>query len=307
MVVYKVYSQEHRIRYLARPCSTAFLFQFACLFFVFLPPLFTSYYTSGFYYKELSYTEQPIVTYHEKYDLIVDSTSTLRFCSSDTRLNTYFTSSSIVCTIDSYVPRVANSDVITDQHKITINVISPGTLDNTVINLWLLYQYQLNRYPSINMESLGLVQLNAPSSLLTNTTVTVYGKLNFKQNQPLTSYTNDSTIQNPIIDFGAYSIVPSFDDVLNGYYSRNFYTVFDQQYVQWASKPSTDGTSILTINVIVNTGSQTIRYVPSFWKEFRWTWIQYFTSLLPFYYVASKVKEFVFSSGIVRCVVGKSP
>ena len=59
MVLYKVYSQEHRIRYFADPCSTAVLFQIVCILITFLAPLFTSYFTSGFYYKELTYNEQP--------------------------------------------------------------------------------------------------------------------------------------------------------------------------------------------------------------------------------------------------------
>jgi len=93
MVLYKVYSQEYRIRYFAHPCSTAVLFQIACLLFTFLPPLFTGYFTSGFYYKELSYSEQPNVTFLQRYNLIISSPSTLIFSSSEAILNNYFLSS----------------------------------------------------------------------------------------------------------------------------------------------------------------------------------------------------------------------
>ncbi|CAF2179637.1 unnamed protein product [Rotaria magnacalcarata] len=309
MVLYKVYSQEHRIRYLTYPCSSAIIFQTCCLFLTFLPPLFTGYFTSGFYYKELTYSEQPNVTFLQKYDLIIDSLSALRFCSSDSRLNNYFSSSLVPCTLTSFMPRDTNGDQVIDQENVTLNVILPNTISSSVLKLWLLFQYKLNRFPLINMETLGLIQLNVPSSLSTNTTVTVYGQLNFHQREPLLSYKNDSSIQGSIIDFGSYSIVPSFDVLLDNYTTRTYFTTFDQQYVQWTSIPSTDSSTqnLLTIKVAVNIPLQIFRYVPSFWTEFRWAWIQYFTGLLPFFYVANKAKEFVFSNGIVRTVVGKSP
>ncbi|CAF1494915.1 unnamed protein product [Rotaria sordida] len=310
MVLYKVYSQEYRIRYLAHPCSTAILFQISCLFLTFLPPLFTSYFTNGFYYKELTYSEQANVSFLEKYNLIIDSLSSLRFSSSDTRLNNYFSSSYYPSTLKTYIPGDINGDDIADQQKITLNIILPESISDKIINLWLIFQYSLNRYPLINMETLGLISLKAPSSLLANSTVNVYGQLRFHQREPILSYINDSSIQGSIIDFGTYSLVPSFDDILDRYNSRNYFTSFDQQYVQWSSSSlssSTDSFIRLTINVVVNTGPQLYRYVPNFWKEFRWTWIQYFTSLLPFFYVANKFKEFVFSNGLVRTIVRKSP
>ncbi|CAF2506195.1 unnamed protein product [Rotaria sp. Silwood2] len=308
MVFYKVYSQERRIRYFARPCSTAILFQISCLFLTFLPPLFTGYFTSGFYYKELTYSEQANVTFLEEYHLIIDSISSLRFSSSDARLNNYFGSSYYPGILRTYLPRDVDDDGINDQHNITLTVILPSTISDQIINLWLQFQYSLNRYPLMKMKTLGLISLKAPSLLsATSSKVTVYGQLRFHQREPILSYENYSSLQDPIIDFGTYSLVPSFDDILDKYSSRNYFTTFDQQYVQWSSSPSTSSFVQLTINVIVNIGPQVYRYVPSFWKEFRWSWIQYFTSLLPFFYIANKVKEFVFSNGLVRTVIRKFP
>jgi hypothetical protein len=305
MVLYKVYSQEHRIRYFSHPCSSAILFQLICLLLTFLPPLFTGYFTSEFYYKELTYTEQPNVTFHGGYDIVIDSLSSPVFSSSDARLNNYFISTYYPSTIETSIPTDVNGDGTIDQYTISINVVLPSSISDTTINLWLLFQYALIQYPLINMETLGIIPLKAPSSLSNNSTVTVYGQLSFQQRQPILSYQNDSYTAAPIINYGTYSIVPSFNDILGQYRTRNYYTTFDQQYVQWSSSDSTDRQ--LTIKVIVNTGPQVIRYVPSFWKVFRWAWIQYVTGLLPFIYVIHKVKEFVFSNGLVRTVVRKSP
>lgn len=306
MVLYKVYSQEYRIRYFAHPCSTAVLFQIACLLFTFLPPLFTGYFTSGFYYKELSYSEQPNVTFLQRYNLIISSPSTLIFSSSEAILNNYFLSSYSPTILGSSIPRDVNGDGIVDQHTITINITASSTISTQVIDLWLIFQYALNQYPLVNMETLGLISLNAPSSISNYQAVTIYGQLIFQQRAPVLSYENVSALQGPIIDYGNYSVVPSFDDILNNYRTRNYSTTFNVQYVQWSPSTSTTNTQ-LTIKVVVNTGSQVIRYVPSFWKVFRWAWIQYIAGLLPFFYVMNKIKEFVFSNGLVRTVIKKSP
>jgi hypothetical protein len=314
MVLYKVYSQEYRVRYFAHPCSTAVLFQMACLLFTFLPPLFTGYFTSGFYYKELTYSEQPNVTFLQRYNLMISSPSTLIFSSSDAILNNYFLSNYYPTILSTSIPRDVNGDGIVDQQTITINITAQSVSATQTIDLWLIFQYALNRYPLVNMETLGLISLNAPSPLPNYQAVTIYGQLRFHQRAPVLSYENVSSLEGPIIDYGTYSIVPSFDDILNNYRARNYSTIFDVQYVQWSPSPSTStlsssttSTIQLSIKIVVNTGAQVIRYVPSFWKEFRWTWIQYVTGLLPFFYVMNKIKEFVFSNGLVRTVVKTSP
>jgi transmembrane protein 231 len=188
MVLYKVFSQEHRIRYLAHPCSTAVLFQISCLILTFLPPLFTSYFTSGFYLKELTYSEQPNVTFLQEYNLIIDSSSSLIFSSSDARLNNFSLPSYSPSTLITDSPVDINGDGITDQQTITLSINLPQSISGATINLWLIYQYALIQYPLINMETLGLVSLNVPSSLSTDSTVTVYGQLRFQQRQPVLGY-----------------------------------------------------------------------------------------------------------------------
>lgn len=305
MVLYKVYSQEHRICYFAHPCSTAVIFQTACLLITFLSPLFTSYFTSGFYYKELTYTEQPTVSFLGRYNIIINSLSSSIFSSSEARLNNYFTSNYEPSTLKTGIPRDVDGDGIIDQLTISMDVILPTSISGRSIDLWLIFQYTLNEYPLVNMQTLGLISLKAPWSLANNSTVTIYGQLRFQQEQPILSYTNVSALYGSIIDYQNNLIIPSFDDILSNYSSRAYSTRFDEQYVQWSSSDSTN--LQLTIKVIVNTGPQRIRYVPSFWKEFRWTWIQYVTALLPFFYVMNKVKEFVFSNGLVRAAVRKYP
>jgi transmembrane protein 231 len=168
MVLYQVYSQEYRIRYFAHPISTAVVFQIACILLTFLAPLFTGYFTSGFYLKELTYTEQPQVSFLGQYTLFIDSLSSFIFSSSDARLNNYFTSTYYPSTITTDIPQDVNGDGIVDQQTISINVILPQLISGSSINLWLIYQYALNQYPLVNMQTLGIISLQAPSSLSNN-------------------------------------------------------------------------------------------------------------------------------------------
>jgi hypothetical protein len=238
---------------------------------------------------------------------MISSTSSVIFSSSEAILNNNFVSIYTPTILSTSIPRDVNGDGIIDQQKITINITASSTILTQNIDLWLIFQYALSQFPMVNMETLGLISLNAPSPLSNYQGVTVYGQLRFHQRTPILSYENISAIQGPIIDYGTYSVVPSFDDILNNYRARNYSTVFDVKYIQWSPSSSSSSSTQLSIKIVVNSGAQVIRYVPSFWKEFRWTWIQYVTGLLPFFYLMNKVKEFVFSSGIVRTVVKKSP
>ena len=302
MVLYRVYSQDHRIRYFARPFSTAIFFQIACLLFTFLPPLFTSYFTSGFYYKELTYTEQPKVSFLRRYHVI----SSL-FSSSDAPLNDYFSSIYSVSTLQTGIPRDVDGDGLIDQETVLINVTTTSAFTSNTIDLWLIFQYALNRYPLVSMETLGILSLSAPRALSNYAGVTIYGRLRLVQREPLLSYRNVSAIQGSLFDYGSNSFVPSFDSISMVYRSRNYSTAFDTDYIHWTpafSGSTTNG--LFTIKVVVNIGAQTFRYVPDFWKEFRWTWVQCITALLPFYYLINKVKEFFFSNRLVRTVAKKS-
>ncbi|CAF1044010.1 unnamed protein product [Adineta ricciae] len=305
MVLYKVYSQDHRIRYFAHPCSSAVLFQLWCLLFTFLSPLFTSYFTSGFYYKELSYTEQPNISSLKKLQLSIGSSSGVVFSSTDQRENNYFSSIYAPGTLRTAIPWDIDGDGIIDQQNITYEVILTSSVADKTVNIWPIFSYKLNQYPQISMDALGLISLKAPPGLLSNAIVTVYGQLRFQQLQPISNHTDISSLQSPVIDYGSYSIVPSFDQVLKNYTSRPYFTTFDQEYVKWSS--SSVGGTKLTVKIIVVSSLQTIRYVPSFWKEFRWQWIQCVTALIPFLYIMNKAKEFVFSNQLVRTIVKKSP
>ena len=114
-----------------------------------------------------------IVSYHGQYYLTIDSSSSFTFSSSDARLNNYFISDYWPSTDQLNTPRDINRDNITDQYTVTINLPLRGPISGQIINLWLLFQYTLNRYPLVNTETLGIISLKVPSFLNNNNNVTV--------------------------------------------------------------------------------------------------------------------------------------
>jgi transmembrane protein 231 len=46
-----------------------------------------------------------------------------------------------------------------------------------------------------------------------------------------------------------------------------------------------------------------INFVPAFWEQFKWGWIQYVAVLLPFLFVFKLAKIFIFENQLVPTVV----
>ncbi|CAF0740051.1 unnamed protein product [Didymodactylos carnosus] len=149
------------------------------------------------------------------------------------------------------------------------------------------------------METLGLISLVPPIGLTTKI-VTIYGQLQFEQNQPIKSHGSDSTLDTSIFPDN----IQPLDNILSNYFSRTYYTLFKQQYIQWTS--SIQEPSTLQVTVVLNVGRQTVRYVPSFWEEFKWGLIQYTAVLIPLLFLINKAKEFLFANQLVRTIVHTS-
>ncbi|CAF2120900.1 unnamed protein product [Rotaria magnacalcarata] len=311
MPLYEIFSHSDRFHYRANIFSLATCFVILCTILTFLPPFLFAYYAGGFWVKEASYSEQPRVNYSAKYIVIVDNDDSTRnrfFASSYLDINTVFRDVLITGTntFDAYD---TNRDGVTDQFYITIQVLFGST--TTVVslqnlNVWIIFQYELRARQYILMETMALVNLFPPDNMVlsNNPNVTVLGDLVLKQRQPIQSSGSDSTYNQSIINLDNLFTTSSIDlnPVLDEYFTRNYYTSYEPQYVRWR-RGATSGTNILTINIIVNTKQQAIRFIPGFWQEFKWGWIQYICALLPFILVFNRIKEFVFQSQLVRTSV----
>lgn len=56
------------------------------------------------------------------------------------------------------------------------------------------------------------------------------------------------------------------------------------------------------INAYVRYAPFKITYVPGFWEQFKWGWIQYISVLLPLMFVFKMIKIFIFENQLVPTI-----
>jgi transmembrane protein 231 len=307
MALYEVFSHSDRFHYRANLFSLATCFVFLCAALTFLPPFLFAYFAGGFWTKESSYSEQPRVNYSSQYILIMDTANqALPFYSSSyASLNSLFQNAFIpgTCT---FLAIDNNNDEVTDQFSISLQFSYTNDIQMNNVNLWLIFQYELRARQAIYMETMLLINLFPPNAiaLSSNPSVFTAGQLVLEQRQPIQSSGTDLSYNQSIIDLNNLFTTSSLglNSVLNNYFIRNYYTSYQSEYVKW--QPGTaEGTNILTVNVTIDIVSQSIRFIPGFWQEFKWGWIQYLSVLLPFIYFFNYIKEFVFRHRLVRTLV----
>jgi transmembrane protein 231 len=307
MPLYEVFSHSDRFHYRANLFSLATCFLILCTSLTFLPPFLFAYFAGGYWIKESSYTEQARVNYSTKYILITENsdTTTPFFSSSYASLNSIFRSVLLpgTCTVTAIDN---NNDGITDQFSITLQFFNGNNIQINNINLWLIFCYELRAKQYIKMETMGLINLIPPGtvSLTNNLNVSTIGELILEQRQPIQSSGSDTTYNTSIIDLDNLFTTSSLNlsSIVNEYFTRKYYTIYQLQSMKWTIGTIT-GNNILNINILVNIESQPIRFIPGFWQEFKWGWIQYVSVLLPFIIVFNRIKEFVFQKQLVRTLV----
>jgi hypothetical protein len=278
-----------------------------CTALTFLPPFLLTYYTGDFWPKESYYSEQPHLVNQTKYILIAESDLTINkfLMSSYSTLNNNF-QSGLISGIVTQSSSDIDGDGLIDQYRISFDLIFPSTVATIrSINVWLIFQYELIEKQHITMETMALVNIIPSSTLQTsdNKNLTVYGQLIFEQNTAIESAGNDSIYNTSIINIdSSLSNIPNLNSILDEYFTRKYYTSFENQYT-WSTPRTTSNGNTLTISIVVNSGRQLIRYQPGFWQEFKWGWIQYISVFLPFMIVFNRLKLFVFGNHLVRTLV----
>jgi transmembrane protein 231 len=310
MPLYEIFSHSDRFHYRANLFSLATCFLILCTALTFLPPFLFAYFAGGFWIKEGSYTEQPRINYSSKYIAIlgnIDATTTQFFSSSYASLNTLF-QNVIIPGTNTFSAIDNDGDGVTDQFDITIELLLSSTVNINNINVWLIFEYELRARQYILMETMALINLFPCdiSALPLNLNVTTEGELVLEQRQPIQSSGSDTTYNQSIIDLDSLLSTSSvnLNPVLDEYFARNYYTTYQSQYEKWQRGTVSSSTSnTLSVNIRVDVGQQPIRFIPGFWQEFKWGWIQYVCVLLPFIMVFNRIKEFVFRNQIVRTLV----
>jgi len=309
MPLYEIFSHSDRFHYRANLFSLAICFLILCTALTFLPPFLFAYFAGGFWIKESSYTEQPRINYSSNYILIMensDSTTTNQFFSSSyASINTIFQDVLIPGT-NTFSAIDNNNDGITDQFSITFQFFNQANVSFDNVDLWLIFQYELRARQYIYMETMLLINLVQPEtiSVSNNPNVSTIGEFILEQRQPIQSSGSDFTYNQSIIDLNNLFTTSSLNlsTILDEYFTRKYYTTYQSESIKWETGAIT-ATNTLNINILINVDTQSIRFIPGFWQEFKWGWIQYVSVLLPFIIVFNRIKEFVFRKQFVRTLV----
>lgn len=251
--------------------------------------------------KEAFYVEQARINSSLKYLVVVENSDTTNYqflATSYASLNSLF-ERVILPASGSFQALDRNGDGVVDQVSTAVEILFPSgatTIQN--VNVWLVIQYELRGRQRVVMESLALAQLVPPDVALpisTSPIVNVVGDLIFKQRQPIQSFGLETLYNRSILD-----LTSSLDlnAELNKYFARKYYTAYQARRATWRNGIA--GTNKLTVNITMNIPQQSIRFIPGFWQEFKWGWIQYLSALLPFVFVFNRIKEFVFRHHFVR-------
>ena len=312
MTLYEIFSHSDRFHYRARLLSPATCLLILCATLTLLPPFLLAYFAGGFWRKESLYTEQPRIESSSKYILLINPKGTTDpdpfFASSYASLNSLFHDALLSGTA-SISPVDTNQDGVPDQLTCTLEIFfSTDTVAISSIDAWLVFQYELRARQRLTMETAALIHLVPPgpsTTLATNPTVTVRGTLTLEQRQPIQSSGSDTTYNSSFVDSQRLLSTSSlnFGSVLNEYFSRKFYTSFQAEQSNWQPGISPTGSNKLTVNIIVDIRPQSIRFIPGFWQEFKWGWIQYVCLLLPFVAGFNRLREFAFRNQLVRTLV----
>jgi len=309
MPLYEVFSHSDRYHYRAKLFSLATCFLILCTALTFLPPFLFAYFAGGYWTKESSYSEQARVNYSSQYILLLDNSEgslSSFFSSSFATLNSISQNALIPSTSTSELLDT-NKDGITDQISVSLQLIMNSGISIDSMNLFLIFQYELQAKQYINMQTMALMNLSPPTQISTtnNPTVTIVGDLILHQRQPIQSSGTDLIYNKSIIEPNNLANIrlSTFDSIIDNYLTRKYYTTFQSESIQWTDGTDSTSGNLLTLNILLNIRHQSIRFIPGFWQEFKWGWIQYVCVLLPFIAVFNRIKEFVFRNQFVRTLV----
>ncbi|KAL5263136.1 hypothetical protein ACHWQZ_G008523 [Mnemiopsis leidyi] len=286
MTLTTVYKKTSETKYMTPACSVAMLFHILSIATIIVVPAIVGFYTRNLWVSEMTYYEQPDVSF--KYNLIVQLQNTggeSKLWSTWSYYNTLVQDLLSVPSV-SVDDRDTDRDGVTDQLNITLQF--QDLKDIKSCQTLLIFQYKLSELCDLVMETPLYI-----TSTVTDQGVVVLGDLSLQQRQTLQPHNphtvyNSSLIQDP-------SLLQSYDivEILTSISERTLSTKLDELYS--TCSPSEH----FTVSYIINIPQQSIRYEPGFWEAMKYAWIQYITLLVIARYVVCAVRTFVFQNMIL--------
>lgn len=300
MAVFEIYSLPALYRYKSSIWSKASLYVLAVLLLTFIPPLLIAFRSQGFWMTTNTYLEQPDVTYKKQLLFVADLASPGDFLAWSTyaNYNNLMQSNLRVPQVTSY-ELDSNSDGLNDQLSLNISLPLSSTEQVVNVQLFLIFDYQLYRMSTFQMESLIYVSQSSP---LSGSSLKVIGDLGLHQRTPLYHRGVDVRYNTSIINSDS-SFASDYDifNILQSYSSRNITTRLENSYKIWT--PGRVAGQPFLLNMTLTYPTEIIIYQPGFWELVKWGWVQYATILLLFLWVFKRINRTVFEGNVFNTIV----
>lgn len=300
MVLYEVFSHSQVLRYRTSLFSKASLVQIICIVLSLLSPFLIAYFTGGFWIKEKTYTEQPIVQFQYRFIALLEGENNAYLSSSYENINQIY-SNEFRPSVRTINEEDSNEDGINDILNLDIYISGIPSIETiTSVKLLLLFNNSIMTYAKAKFESIGYLE---SSNLKKSTELSFSGELQFFQDNKFQDKITDNQFNYQALNQTNLDLETlNFGNIVRQYNSRLFRTKLTTDYVSW-SNTLAEG---FNINAKIRYSPYRIVYIPAFWEQFKWGWIQYISILLPFLFVFRLVKIFIFENQLVPTIVSNS-
>ncbi|XP_077297900.1 transmembrane protein 231 isoform X2 [Arctopsyche grandis] len=295
MTLYELYNCSVSIQYKNTLCSKATFFVLVTTLIALIFPLFLSYRARGFWLKNYIFYEQPDVHFKYQYLFIIE-TDDLEYLISCGNLQN--TSKLLTLNENCYYFKVReidhNFDKKIDEIYLELHVKNPLLKNIQNIKFMLVLDYKLDGICPLQMESLIA---HEQSFGLPIVKYFVSANLHWMQVTPLPCLHNykDVRFNYSIVADKNYEVDNFLENVLYTYSRRNVSTTLTNQYTSKLH----GNAPVFKMEVSIGIPEHPIRYKPGIWQELKFTWQQYLSIAVVFYFILFKIKGYVFNNRLL--------
>lgn len=302
--MYNVYSHPLRRSYAARLCSWAMFVQLLVFGFLLTIPYLAAYRSGGMWLKEAEFREQPRVHFKQSFMIqLRGSTPGSELVWSSFPYYNFLLQDSLRAASVKTRETDANNDGLNDELLLEVSFPLGDSEQVAAVFGIFFFDYQLHAKADLQMEGAAVLQFEAASA---GSVASFDGFLRLRQEIPLphTGRVNDynsSFVDETSYDPATYDLA----QILERYNSRNVSTVFESHGTVWTAGRMPGSPFVLRAHI--RYPAAVVRYTPGLLQEAKSGWIQFLAFLLPLWYFARHLQEFLFANRVLSAVAVDKP
>lgn len=290
----ELYKHSVYTRYYSPPLSIATFFVAAIYLLSLCSPFFMAYSTYGFWMKESTYWEQPIIQYEHKLAILVESSSGLLAFSTIPEFNKMAGFSNV------RIPQVQsfsddpNLDGRMDFFNMSVTLALNDNEDVYGVSALVFFHARLQDRVKLEMTSLAYIHR---SSNLPGSSLQANGNLRFNQLYPLSTRGSRTEYAGALLDSSTITSIEDtqFPDILSNYFERNETLSIHDETSYWMPGRGEEFQLKLRFRV----PKSSIRYIPPPGEVLKFSWMQYVAVGVIIFFLADLVLYFAFAYGLL--------